>query len=42
LDVSIKTAKLVNENCTFNEILCKGSANFAHLQKKCAIFYALW
>ena len=42
LNVSIKTAKLVHENCTFNEILCKGSANFAHLQKKCAIFYALW
>ena len=30
LDISIETAKLLHENCTFVLILCKGSAIIAH------------
>ena len=40
LDISIETAKLIHENCTIFEILCKDTAISAHSQKKCAIFYA--
>ena len=37
LDVSIETAKLLHENCTFVLIMCKGSAIIAHSQIFCAI-----